>query len=186
MVKGKGTKDMAFLIPAGIYMLSGMLILGGVSPAQSYNKKSPSVMNKKYMVVGKDISKEDIEDFYYTKYHMDYLAEYQRYRFYVEDGKNYFYHERREKDDYGPLTEEDITESGIRELTDKEWKRFYRILKNGTVKKRTESTETGSEGPWTYIYWKKDRSIYQEYAFPSVQAEGMFVEYCEKLAGDNG
>ncbi len=57
---------MALLVQAGIYLLSGMLILGGASPEQSYNKKSLPLRNKKYMVVGKDISKEDIEDFYYT------------------------------------------------------------------------------------------------------------------------
>ena len=45
--------------------------------------------------VGKDILSDDITDFYYTYDTSTYPPEFQRYRFYAEDGRYYFYHETK-------------------------------------------------------------------------------------------
>ena len=46
--------------------------------------------------VGIDIAFEDITDFFYTYDASTAPPHYQRYRFFAEDGKHYFYHETRE------------------------------------------------------------------------------------------
>ena len=57
---------------------------------------------KSEYTVGTDVRQADVTEFYYTYENINYNACYLRYRFYVEDGKYYFYHEARErKDDYG-------------------------------------------------------------------------------------
>ena len=73
--------------------------------------------------VGTDILYEDITDFYYTYDASTAPPHYQRYRFYVEDGQHYFYHETREGGGW-PQTEADITRSGTVELTDSQWAAF--------------------------------------------------------------
>ena len=71
-------------------------------------------------IVGADIADEDIADFYYTYSTSTDPPFYQRYRFYVEDGKKLFYHETREGGGW-PQTEENITLSGTVELTEADW-----------------------------------------------------------------
>ena len=132
--------------------------------------------------VGKDVKIEDITEFYYTCENINYNANYLRYRFYVEDEKHMFYVERRERPgDYGPATEDDITLQGSFELTDEEWEAFFDCLKEGTVEKRKEHLETGDSGPWTFLYWKKDKGDIQEFTFASVEARFGFEELCEGL-----
>ena len=46
--------------------------------------------------VGAEIGAGDITDFYYTVDASTYPPHYQRWRFYTEDGKRFFYHETRE------------------------------------------------------------------------------------------
>ncbi len=133
--------------------------------------------------VGPDISAEDITDFYYTYSWVGYNAEYVRYRFYTEDGKFLFFHETRgTKDDYGWNTEDDIISSGTAELAEEQWEEFFALLEGGTVTERSDEVIDGDSGPWTYLYWKGDGAVYQEYAFPSVDAREAFVEFCEGLA----
>ena len=135
--------------------------------------------------VGTDISAEDITDFYYTYDWIGYNAEYLRYRFYVEDGKYFFFHETRgTEDDYGWNTEEDILSSGTKELSGEEWAEFFALLKDGTVKDRSEDVEDGDSGPWMYLYWTGDEGTNQEYTFASYAAESAFVAYCEELAAE--
>ncbi len=128
------------------------------------NTEKVSLLSKEY-VVGTDIAMDDINDFYYTEENINYDAYYQRYRFYVEDGKHLFFNETRErKGDYGPCTEEDTTQVGTIELTDDQWMQFCDLVNGGTVRAREESTDTGDSGPWLYLYWVNDESKYQKFS----------------------
>lgn len=133
-------------------------------------------------IVGKDIQKEDITDFYYTVSNINYDAFYQRYWFYIEDGKHIFFHETRErKNDYGPCTEDDTTLIGTIELTDDQWDEFYDFVIGGKVKAREESADSGSEGPWLYLYWTNDKSKIQQFSFESYEKQKRFEDYCKTL-----
>ncbi len=162
------------------------LICGLFISACGSGEENDMSLLKKEFVVGKDISKGDITDFYYTYSNINYNAFYQRYRFYIENGKKYFFHETRERqNEYGPATEDDTTKIGTVELTEEQWKDFYDLINGGTVKKREESAESGDSGPWFYLYWKDDKSKYQEYSFPSYEAQKKFEEYCSGLADES-
>ena len=130
---------------------------------------------------------EDITDFYYTEENINYNAFYQRYRFYVEDGKHYFFHERREReDDYGWCTEDDTVLIGTVELTDDQWSSFYGFVDGGTISEREDSADAGDTGPWVYLYWKNDQDKYQEFTFSSYDSEKKFVDYCVSLVQQDG
>ncbi|MBR6257547.1 MAG: hypothetical protein IKR23_09230 [Lachnospiraceae bacterium] len=138
-------------------------------------------------VVGKAIQMSDIKEFYYTVENINYDAFYQRYKFYAEDGKYYFFHETRErKDDYGPTTEEDATARGTLELSDKEWEDFYDLILDGEVRERADNADSGDSGPWYYLYWKGDKDKYQEFSFASKKQADKFVDYCVELAEKAG
>lgn len=130
--------------------------------------------------VGKDVRSEDITDFYYTYSSSTYPPDYQRYRFYVEDGNCYFYHEKREGDHW-PLTEEDITLSGTKELSAEEWNEFFAYLAGGMVQNRSDDAIDGDAGPWLYLYWKGDHGTMQEFTFASWEKEKEFEAYCLKM-----
>ena len=126
----------------------------------------------------------DVTEFCYTYENINFNASYRRYRLYMEDGRCLFHHEAREKPNgYGWTTEEDITAAGTFELTDAEWREAVELLKNGKVSRRSDSAETGSSGPWTYIYWKRDKSRYQQFEFSAYGEKLAFEEYCAALAG---
>ena len=131
-------------------------------------------------VVDTDIKLKDINDFYYTLSSSAYPPTYQRYRFYVQDGKHIFYHEKREGNQW-PLTEACITVSGTLDLSEAEWAEFYSCLRGGKVQPREESTESGSSGPWMFLYWKGDKSKYQRFTFASFAAEKSFEQLCARL-----
>ena len=134
-------------------------------------------------ITSRSIPVADITDFYYTYENINYNAFYQRYRFYVEDGKYMFFHETRERpNDYGWTTEEDRTAYGSLELTGQEWLDAMTLLKDGKVSKRSDSAESGDSGPWTYIYWKNDKSVIQQYDFAGYGARTAFEEHCAELA----
>ena len=133
-------------------------------------------------VVGKNIAAGDITDFYFTRENINYNADYQRYRFYREDGKCFFFHETRERpDEYGPTTEDDRTAYGTAELTDGQWKAFFDHIAGGKVTKRSDSAESGDSGPWMYLYWSGDKGEIQEYSFASYADQGAFERFCEEL-----
>ena len=134
-------------------------------------------------IVGKNIGIDEISEFYYTYDNINYNAFYQRYHFYVEEGRHMFFHETRQVEDgYGPATEKDTVKSGTIELSDEQWEEFFGFLKEGTVRKREESLEDGDSGPWFYLYWKGDRSEYQEFSFASYEKRLAFEAFCEQLA----
>ena len=137
-------------------------------------------MFDKVYIVGKDIKSDEIKDFYYTVDGSSYPPYFQRFRFYVEEGKHLFYHEKREGDHW-PLRESDKTEYGVLELNDDEWAAFFDYLKEGKVKDRDEEVVDGDSGPWMYLYWKNDKDKYQEFSFESYGRRLEFAEYCEAL-----
>lgn len=138
--------------------------------------------DKKATVTNKKIPIEDITEFYHTYENINFNAFYQRNRFYKKDDKFMFCHETREKPgEYGPTTEKDITSVGTFELSADDWNNFSEFLKDGTVSARKDSAETGSSGPWTFIYWKNDKGKYQVFQFPSYDTRQRFEEFCSAL-----
>lgn len=132
------------------------------------------------MIVGDRIKLEDITDFYYTYDSSTNPPEYQRYRYYTDEGDFFFYHEKREGNHW-PLTEDDISESGTVSLTEEQWNAFYDLLKGGTVRKRTESADSGDAGPWLYLYWTNDSGVNQVFSFESYGKQTDFEAMCEGL-----
>ena len=127
--------------------------------------------------VGKNIKIDDVNDFYYTVDASTNPPHFQRYRFYAENGKYYFYHEKREGDHW-PLTGEDVTVSGTVELTNDQWQQFFDCINGGKVIKRQEHLESGGRGPWLYLYWKKDKGTIQEFSFESLEKRRAFEQLC--------
>jgi len=131
-------------------------------------------------IVGEEIALEEITEFYYTYATSTYPPDYQRYHFYIADGKYQFYHEKREGKNW-PLTEANITLSGTKDLSEEEWTNFLACISGGSVSKRSSPTEAGGSGPWLYLYWNGDRSIYQSFSFASHSDAAAFEELCTLL-----
>ncbi len=131
-------------------------------------------------IVGQTVMKKDIRDFYFTLSSSTNPPQFQRWRFYEEDGKKYFYHEKREGDHW-PLREGDITISGTRELTEAQWDEFFECLQGGSVQRRRDSLESGGRGPWLYLYWRGDRGVIQQFDFADVSSRLAFEDLCRRL-----
>ena len=131
-------------------------------------------------VVGEDITLEDVTEFYYTYDSSAFPPDYQRYRFYTEDGRYYFCHEKREGDHW-PLTEDDVTVTGILELSAEEWSLFWQYLNGGKVRNPEDNLLDGDDGPWLFLYWKGDRDTYREFSFPTWQVRLAFESWCDEL-----
>ena len=142
------------------------------------------VTQKTDKIAGSKVSAADVVDFYYTYEWIGYNAEYQRYRFYVEDGKRMFFHESRKvEEDYGPATEKNTTAIGTIELDQEEWDKFLDLIKEGKIHKPEESTSTGDSGPWMYLYHVKGKDINRmAYEFGSYGEKLEFEEFCKSLA----
>ena len=130
--------------------------------------------------VGIDIPFEDITDFYYTYDATFYPPIYQRYRFYTEDGKRYFYHETRDSENW-PQTEEDITCSGTAELSDEQWTEFCSLLEGGIARVREEVLDDGDAGPWLFVYWRGGEEEGREFHFKPAGRVLAFEEFCAGL-----
>ena len=130
--------------------------------------------------VGIDIPLEDITDFYYTLDASTAPPHYQRYRFYTEDEKHYFYHETREGGGW-PQTEADITCSGTSELTDAQWAEFCALLQDGIARAREESLVDGDAGPWLFVYWRGGEEEGREFHFVPAGGVMAFEEFCAGL-----
>ena len=127
--------------------------------------------------MGIDVPIEDITDFYYTWDASTAAPVYQRYRFYAENGRHYFYHETREGGGW-PQTEADITCSGTVELTDDQWAAFCGLLENGVAREREESLNDGDAGPWLFIYWNGGEAEGREFTFEPRGAVLAFETFC--------
>lgn len=136
--------------------------------------------SKKELTVGKDITINDIKDFYYTIDASTNPPKFQRYRFSNKDGQYTFYHEKREGNSW-PLKEKDITLSGTVELSNAQWQQFFSYIKNGKVTKRSENTTAGGRGPWLFLYWTKDKGTYQVFDFADYDRRNDFENLCVEL-----
>ncbi len=146
-------------------------------------KKGENKMSGNSVIEGTKVGIDDISDFYYTYENINYNAFYQRYRFFIKDGKYMFFHETRErKNDYGPCEEEDAIRKGEFELNEKQWSDFYDLIKEGKANKRNESVEDGDSGPWMFIYSDKLVKEGYEYHFASYDARCKFEDFCASLA----
>ena len=139
-----------------------------------------SAADSEVKTIGIDVPFEDITDFYYTYDPSTALPRYQRYRFYVEDGKQYFFHETREGGAW-PQTEEDITCSGTIELTEEQWAMFCDLLSGGNAREREEVLDDGDAGPWMFIYFKGGEKEGQEFSFEQPGIVLAFEEFCAGL-----
>ncbi|MDO5438617.1 MAG: hypothetical protein Q4F09_01085 [Erysipelotrichaceae bacterium] len=132
------------------------------------------------------VTMDGFREFYYTFSNINYNAEYQRYHFYVKDGKRMFFHDHRQVvEDYGPAEEKDRTRFGEFELTDAEWEKFAAFLIKGTARDRKENTDSGDSGPWLYLYRENYDPQGQEFYFDSYGTLKDFERFCEGLA-DSG
>ena len=156
-------------------LLSALLALALLLATGCASANSPGEM-----VVGDDIAFEELTDFYYTYDASTAPPHYQRYRFYVQDGKHYFYHETREGGGW-PQTEENITRSGTVALTDAQWMAFCNLLRGGTASRREENLNDGDAGPYLYIYWVGGEEEGREFSFASYAEETEFEEFCAAL-----
>ncbi|MBQ7455863.1 MAG: hypothetical protein IJS53_05405, partial [Clostridia bacterium] len=181
---GAVTEEWSQALARALELLESIEILPQDDPADGFlSFLSGLLSGKRALLVGTDIEKGQVTEFWYTYSEINYPAFYQRFRFYVEDGAYHFFYETRQKDDYGPLTEKDVTETGLITLTDAQWDTLWSFLFDGTVVKRGEATETGDAGPWLYLYWTGDKGEYQEFSFASRQQREAFEAFCEALKG---
>ncbi len=165
----------------GIIVIVMIFMLSGVMSGCKSEFITNIIKGNREKIVGQDIAAEEITKFYYTYAASTYPPEYQRYQFYIEDGKYQFYHEKREGKNW-PLTEDKITVSGLIELSEEEWQQLMGYLKDGKVKKREESLDTGGSKLSLYLYWEKDQSKYQQFSFASNDLESSFEEFCIMLS----
>ena len=134
------------------------------------------------LTVGRHIAAESISEFYYTLSTSTDPPSYQRYRFYLQDGSWYFYHETR-AGRHWPLTEADISASGTLLLTDTDAQAFLNMLQHGCVTSRRNEAETGAGGPWLYLYWQGDGGKYQQFSFAGYEQRSAFEALCARLCG---
>lgn len=139
-------------------------------------------------VVGKGIKPAEITDFYYTVDDWHIPPHYQRYRFYLEGGKPMFFHETRDGEGTKdlPLTEKNTTRTGVTEITDEDWQTFLSLVDKGAVTSRDALEPTsGGSGPWTYIYWNKDKGKMQVFSFETDDKLDRFVAFSEEIIARN-
>ncbi|MCR4787355.1 MAG: hypothetical protein K5888_02095 [Lachnospiraceae bacterium] len=171
-----------------LVVLAATVLLTGCSDSKKDDGEEDTKMEesdtkeekKNKHVVGEGIDIDDITDFYWTYSTSTDPPDFQRYYFYVEDGKHMFHHETREGDVW-PLTEEYITVSGTFELDDDRWEEFYDLIKGGRVREKDDDPSADGDSTYMYMYWKGDKEKYREYVFESYAKEKRFEEFCIEL-----
>ncbi len=148
-------------------------------------EQAPESASADDQIVGIDMPLEEITDFCYTYDASTALPHYQRYRFFVEDGRHFFFHETREGGSW-PQTEADITRSGTIELTDGQWAAFCDLLFGGSAGTREEVLVDGDAGPWLFICRSGGEKEGREFAFEPAGTLLAFEEFCAALADDPG
>lgn len=146
---------------------------------QGDEMKIPFVQSKPRLV-GTDVPLEQTTEFYWTYATSTFPPTYQRYHFYSDANGWLFYHERREGERF-PLTEEDVVASGTLRLSDKDRANLFAALTDGTVRAREDAPTSGGSGPWTYLYWTGDRTVYQAFEFASRDRADAFQALCNAL-----
>ena len=163
-----------------ILSVAAVIILAGLFGGNSIKLATKMAFGNGELVVGKDIAVADITEFYYTYAASTYPPEYQRYHICLEEGNVQFDHETRDGKHW-PLTEADITASGMIELSKEEAAELLKCLDNGSVTKRKNNLETGGSEICLYLYWKGDRSKYQEFSFASEEMRSSFEHISMEL-----
>ncbi len=177
----EGTNCMKRMTTAFAALLACALFLPSlVEGAGITDRVADLLRGNKTLTVGADIQSGDITDFYYTFSSSTFPPQYQRYRFYAENGTHRFFHEKREGDHW-PLLESDATDSGTKVLNAEEWKAFFRSIEGGTVKNREEHLESGDSGPWMYLYRNGGPKEGQEFYFATLGARNAFLDLCARL-----
>ena len=129
-----------------------------------------------------DIYLEEITDFYYTAANAENNSGYLRYRFYVKDGSYFFSFDKRDANgNYAAAEGESGSGAGNVSLDTEERLAFFKLIQNGNVKARDESSENGGSGPWMYLYTEKypDGLVFH---FASATEQTAFEAYCAELA----
>ena len=129
-----------------------------------------------------DIYLEEITDFYYTAANTENSSGYLRYRFYVKDGSYFFSFDKRDANgNYAAAEGESDSGAGNVSLGTEERLAFFKLIQNGNVKARDESSENGGSGPWMYLYTEKypDGLVFH---FASATEQTAFEAYCAELA----
>ena len=129
-----------------------------------------------------DIYLEEITDFYYTAANAENSSGYLRYRFYVKDGSYFFSFDKRDANgNYAAAEGESGSGAGNVSLGTEERLAFFKLIQNGNVKARDESSENDGSGPWMYLYTEKypDGLVFH---FASATEQTAFEAYCAELA----
>lgn len=129
-----------------------------------------------------DIYLEEITDFYYTAANTENSSGYLRYRFYVKDGSYLFSFDKRDANgNYAAAEGESGSGAGNVSLGTEERLAFFKLIQNGNIKARDESSENDGSGPWMYLYTEKypDGLVFH---FASATEQTAFEEYCAELA----
>ena len=206
-------KAIRFAIAGGI---SAVMLFGGFGitaatvlqdSLSSGKALSSGESSKSEYIVGADVTREEMTEFWFTRSGSTNPPTFQRYEILCEGGKWFLYHETREGDHW-PLEESDVTVSGKIELTETECDELWTLLSGGKVTRRQEDTSAGGDGPWLYLYWKEgsgeddasgvepgegdasgdggkatvvdggDVSEFQEYTFASFEKQKEFEDWC--------
>ena len=127
-----------------------------------------------------DIYLEEITDFYYTAANAENNSGYLRYRFYVKDGSYFFSFDKRDANGNYAAAEGESGAGNV-SLGTEERLAFFKLIQNGNIKARDESSENGGSGPWMYLYTEKypDGLVFH---FASATEQTAFEAYCAELA----
>jgi len=153
----------------------------GENAAQNGTPES-SVAEEALKMTQADIYLEEITDFYYTAANAENSSGYLRYRFYMKDGSYFFSFDKRDANgNYAAAEGESGSGAGNVSLGTEERLAFFKLIQNGNVKARDESSENGGSGPWMYLYTEKypDGLVFH---FASATEQTAFEAYCAELA----
>ncbi len=153
----------------------------GENAAQNGTPKS-SAAEEALKMTQADIYLEEITDFYYTAANTENSSGYLRYRFYVKDGSYLFSFDKRDANgNYAAAEGESGSGAGNVSLGTEERLAFFKLIQNGNVKARDESSENDGSGPWMYLYTEKypDGLVFH---FASATEQTAFEAYCAELA----
>lgn len=153
----------------------------GENAAQNGTPKS-SAAEEALKMTQADIYLEEITDFYYTAANTENNSGYLRYRFYVKDGSYFFSFDKRDANgNYAAAEGESGSGAGNVSLDTEERLAFFKLIQNGNVKARDESSKNGGSGPWMYLYTEKypDGLVFH---FASATEQTAFEAYCAELA----
>lgn len=153
----------------------------GENAAQNGTPES-SVAEEALKMTQADIYLEEITDFYYTAANTENSSGYLRYRFYVKDGSYLFSFDKRDANgNYAAAEGESGSGAGNVSLGTEERLAFFKLIQNGNVKARDESSENDGSGPWMYLYTEKypDGLVFH---FASATEQTAFEAYCAELA----